>query len=230
MQRLFWEHFKGAMGDLVVCLGVLLWRVRLCFVRLHNLNVTFGPESATVNHGYSGLNTFLIDVKSCLHIVKSISDDCLILEKCFRVDIGSALMDLVESCGYVPFQVLVHLDCRGCRCWRFWLSQMLFSEQELPIEVANLNNIGISEDDMPIFSSTDTKHRIVFEKLTSDSPSSNHKQLAILNLLVKIFTKQGHLCEFSLSFTSYKFWVQELWISNNFIRYKPFFQNWIKMI
>lgn len=62
---------------------------------------------------------------------------------------------------------------------------MFLSKQELATEIANLNDIGVSEHDLASllvfgrFACSNTQHGIIFQQLTSDRTSTNHEQFCI---------------------------------------------------
>jgi hypothetical protein len=67
---------------------------------------------------------------------------------------------------------------------------MLFSEQELPVEIADLDHIWVGDDDVPFLARSYAKHRVVLQQLTSNCSCSNHEELALLNSLVELLATE----------------------------------------
>ena len=184
MQSFLWEHFESAVRYFIIGFWILLTGITFSLEWHDNLDMSFWPKCATINHWHSGLDTLIIYIQSRLDIIKSISHDCLALKEQLGIDIWCAIMNFVQACWNMSFHAWVHLNCSGCSCCRLWLTKMLLPEEELPIQITNLNDIWICQNDMPI-SGSKTKHGIIFKQLTSNGSSSNHKQLAVLNLLIE---------------------------------------------
>jgi len=97
----------------------------------------------------------------------------------------------------MSFHTWVHLNCSGSSCCRLRLTKVLLTEEELPIQITYLNDIWICQNDTPIPGSK-TNHGIILEQLTPNGSSSNHKQVAVLNLLIKCLSKQNDGAQLSL--------------------------------
>jgi hypothetical protein len=99
-------------------------------------------------------------------------------------------VDLVESCHDVTLQERIHLNCACSGGGALGFSQMLFSEQELTIEIRSFDVIGIGYGKQALLKilffvfDTGTKryHSVVFQKFASDCTAADHKQLCMLNL------------------------------------------------
>jgi hypothetical protein len=93
------------------------------------------------------------------------------------------IVNFIQSSNDVSFQLWVHGDSRLSRSFRLGFSEVFFSKQELPVQVAEFNNIGVSKHDPPslfvlnLFSTADAKHGIILEEFTADSPCSNHEEV-----------------------------------------------------
>ena len=97
-------------------------------------------------------------------------------------------MDLVEPSLNVVLHVRIHLDGSCGSRLRLGLPQMLLSEQELPIQVRDLDDVGIGHRDHPLLASAEAKHCIVLKKLATDCPCSDHEDLAVLDSFEQIFS------------------------------------------
>lgn len=67
----------------------------------------------------------------------------------------------------MPLQAGVHLNGSGRGSHALWLSQVLFPEEELPIQIRVLNMIRVSDYDAAL-SGGKLEHCKVFEELAAD--------------------------------------------------------------
>lgn len=95
-------------------------------------------------------------------------------------------MHLVESCDHIALQVGIHVNCRSCCGLRLGLAEMLFSEQELSVQVADLNYIRIGQDNLTsllgafdFLACTYAEHSVVLQQLAANSASANHEQSCV---------------------------------------------------
>lgn len=84
---------------------------------------------------------------------------------------SGAFENFVKSCNYVSLKSRIHVDGSSCSCLRLRFSKMLFSEQELAVEIADFNDIWVSQHNLSswfwlitfdLFTSAYSKHRVVF--------------------------------------------------------------------
>ena len=189
MKGLFGEHLKCAHWDLVVLFRVFAGPIRFSLVRDDHLYVTLGSQRTAIEQGHSRMHTFLVYEKTSGHIVQSICDNCLFLEEGLCVYVIRVLVQLVEASRDVTLQVWVHLRSCSSRSHRLWLSKVLLSEQELPVEVAQLDDVWIGKGYLPLWTSSKTNHGEVFQKFASDSSSSYHEYLCIPDLFDEFGSK-----------------------------------------
>mmetsp|Transcript_28558 Transcript_28558/g.25528 ORF Transcript_28558/g.25528 Transcript_28558/m.25528 type:complete len:275 (+) Transcript_28558:1672-2496(+) len=191
MKSLFREHLECTMRDFTFFLRVLLGAVRLSLVRNDDLNVTLRTKSTRFEKRSLGTNTSHINISSGLDVIKSVSDDTQILKELISENILGSFMNLIKSGNNVILKIFVHLDGGSSSSLGFGLSQMLFSEQELSVQVGNFDNIRISEDNLASFkalllvfiTSTKANHSIVLQQFTTNGTSTNHKEGSVSNLL-----------------------------------------------
>lgn len=79
---------------------------------------------------------------------------------------------------------------------RLGFAEMLFSEQELSVKVADLNNIRIGQDNLAsllgsfdFFACTYAEHSVVLQQLTANSTGANHEQSCVHQFFKYIFTQ-----------------------------------------
>ena len=99
VKRLLWEHLQGTMGNLT---GIVIWvslaRIGLSLVLgQNNLYVALRSKSPAVNQRHPCSHALAVNVKPCLHIVESVRDYVLVLVERLIIDVGSAIVDLVEA-------------------------------------------------------------------------------------------------------------------------------------
>lgn len=190
------EHLESTMGNLVVVLWILLRAVALSQMRQDDLDMPFGSKRTTFEQRCLGCNASSIHVPSRSHVVQGIRDYRQPFKELISEDMFRRCVNLVEPCDDVSLQLLVHPDGSGsCSC-RLWLSQMLLSEQELSIQVADLNHVRVCQNDRAsfrtllgvCFTTSNSEHGIILEQLTANCSSTDHEQVRIGKSINHILT------------------------------------------
>ena len=118
--------------------------------RLHLPKV---PLRATLDDGYTRSKCHPIDVFPCVGIVQSAHDD---VKTGKPIDVEALLLD-VRADG-IDVDGGIECRCRASGDGRLGLFYVLFSEEELAVEVGKVDRIEIQQGDMPKPSENDVFH------------------------------------------------------------------------
>ena len=105
-----------------------------------------GSKCATFEQWRFGRDAAKINILACLDIVQGIRDQGQILEEFIGEDVARAFVHLVQTCNHIALKFGVHVDCSSGSSLGLGLAQVLFTEEELSVQVADLNNVWVCQD------------------------------------------------------------------------------------
>ena len=161
------------MGNFRVVLGVVLGAVALGLEGLDDLDVTLGSEGARVDEGRPGSDALLVNVESGGHVVERVADDGELLEEQLGEYVLSAGMDLVKAREDMALEGWIHLHSRSSCRLALGFAQVLLSEEELSVQVAHFDHVGVRQHDGAFGSHA--QHREVLQQLASDCACPYHE-------------------------------------------------------
>jgi hypothetical protein len=85
-----------------------------------------------------------------LNIVQGVRYYSLVDKEVLIVNVRGAIMNLVQSRFDVVLQIWVHLDRSSGSCLGLWFAEVLLTEQELTVKVADLDDIWVSDSNHAI--------------------------------------------------------------------------------
>lgn len=93
----------------------------------------------------------------------------------------------------VSIEIGIHLCHCSCSNNRLEVTQVLCTEQELPIEIALLNSVKISDIDSTVWSGAKANQAPVLQHLTADCPSPDYKLSVVKYLFLESLAKDSYL-------------------------------------
>mmetsp|Transcript_15632 Transcript_15632/g.38521 ORF Transcript_15632/g.38521 Transcript_15632/m.38521 type:complete len:278 (-) Transcript_15632:1406-2239(-) len=160
-------------------------------MRNHNLSVSLGSKSSTLQHGKTVKDTSLIDVQSCLNIIQSSTNTGkFVIKVVSKQVLGiSGNLFLVRS----NVHVTVHgLDCVGSS-GGLEVINIRIAEQELTRQVGLFNAVHIGNMDMSIGTTSDSHQSPVLEHLATNGSSANDEIIEIQNLGLQVLSEACNL-------------------------------------
>jgi hypothetical protein len=184
------EVAKGAHGDGLLR-GVNGIAVALGLERDNHLRVGLGTQRAGLKKRLGVEDATVVNVGSCLEVIKSVSNDIDVALPESIVE-GGKLSVLTDG-GLQSSNLEITIHSLGSRCssHALGLADVLGPEKELPVQVGGLDTVHIGNGNKAIGASADTHESVVLEELTTKSTSANNKDLLVSNLGLEGLAENG---------------------------------------
>jgi len=187
MQSLFWEHLKSAMRNFSVVLWIILRAITFCLVRQNYLHMSFRSKGATLKQRSLSNYTSSVNIPPSMDVIQGVSDHSKSFEELICEYVTSAFVDLIQSGYDVVLKFLVHVYGSGCGGGRLGLSEVLFPEQELAVEVAYLDHVGVRQHHAAArhflrlvgLPHANAQHCVVLKQLAPNGSCTYHEQTGV---------------------------------------------------
>lgn len=195
MLDLVGEIFEGAERD-----GLLgrINDVRVADGGVGNddLGVALGSQGSRFEERFFEPHALLVDILASFHVV-----DCVDYE----VEVGPEVVveDFLvlgpypQLLGLQP-GVIVHLPSHSAGCLALVFADVLLSEQELPVQIADFDVVVIGDCDVSLFGG-EPHQRKHFNELAAQSPGPDHERIGVGCFSEVLFTKDGVIVSVTIS-------------------------------
>jgi len=157
------------------------------------LSVALGSKSTTFQQGLSEEDATAIDVGSSINIVKCVCDTIqgtpeLLVENVLRV-----LANTVSHCHDMALEVWVHRLHSRSSTLTLQLSHILWSEEELSVQITLFDRVHIRHADLSIWSGRKTNHSPILQHFATNSTCTNEELLDVGQFLLEFSTEDDDL-------------------------------------
>jgi hypothetical protein len=144
-------------------------------VRDHHLRVCLGSQSARLKERLLIPDTACVNVETSLDIIDCIDHKVEALPELIVEDVFGLLCHI--QLVILHIQVIVNVMCDLACHSALRITDIVFAEEELSVQVRNFNVIIISDSDLSFGRATDTHKSECLDVLASEGASTDHESI-----------------------------------------------------